>query len=318
MVRPTSFSDKEAFWGNKYDVFYLGSSIIDQFKWLAAKYVGLVKTSGWAGIFWPGFASFKPVIGLLLIFFHVAGIFGFILERKYHYLTIFLLPIVTAILLNIFGVWPFGPFRANLFLFIYFAILTVNGFYFFINNKNRILQYLSYFVIVVFLLVQLPINFDYYSIKPRYTWAIQSNVKDALETIIQYEKVAQSGGDHGERPIFAESHAYVSTNDYYLTHHPNSAHYTKSLQALNLKYYHYESGLKLVGGKHVPVVTKNTILGILLDADIMPTLSRGYAWLVIAEPGAVDAVESFINRMPKRIVYRKKISYGSLVVLLEI
>jgi len=146
----TSVADQESYWGKKYDVFYLGSSFIEQFKWVVSKYVGLVKHSGRAEVFWPGASLFTPVIGILLLIFHFVGILGFLLERKFNYLLLFFLPIVTVILINFFGVWPWGPFRVNLFLLIYFLILTVNGFDFFLNKKNRISRYCVWSIVVVF------------------------------------------------------------------------------------------------------------------------------------------------------------------------
>jgi hypothetical protein len=300
----TNIARQESYWANKYDVFFLGSSLIEQFKWIVSKYAGLVNYSGITEIFWPGISGLAPVIDLMLIFFHMFGVLSFLLEKKYTYLILFLLPITTVILINCFGVWPFGPFRANLFLFLYFLILTVNGFNFFISMKNTILRYVAYCIVVVlFFILQLPINFHYYTIKPRDTWVAQSDVRKALEIIIQYEKARESGGskNYREIPVIADRGAYRSTY-FYLNYHQNAAGFTKSLRELNVQYSR---------------VISESIIGKLKSLSRNPKTSQELSWFVIGKPATITKIEAIINKMPERIVYRKKFSYAGLVVLMK-
>jgi len=169
-----------------------------------------------------------------------------------------------------------------------------------------------------FFMLQLPINFHYYNIKPRGTWAQQSDVRNALETIIQYEKARHSSenGNYRKITVIADEHAFNSTQ-FYLTHHPNSVGYKKSLRQLNVKYSYRKSGIKTVNNKGVERVNNNTIIGMLRNLSRNPQISRGETWFVIGKPAATDKIELIINKMPERIVYRKKLSYASLVVLLK-
>lgn len=311
-----SFAGQDKYWGNKYDVFFLGSSYLGHLKWLATKYAGLVRDAGHAEIFWSGFSRFLPELALLLLFLHGVGILDFILERRFDYLILFFLPIVTVILLNIIGLWPFGPFRVNLFLMVYFLILLVNGLSFFLKRKNQILKYGGYCVLFIFFfLLQLPINFNYYKIKPSDTWdPSQSNVRQVLNAIIGYEDAMKAKGyvASAQFPVFADDHAYFSTQ-FYLKDYWNAAAYRKSLHELNLHYYYVLSGVE-----SLKIKGAYSILDMLRKLSPDPANSRGEAWIVLGYPAAVEKIGRIIDAMPERVIYKKKFSYASLVVLLRI
>lgn len=306
---------EEKYWADKYDVFFLGPNLLEHFKWYILKYAGLVQDSGRAEIFWPALSSFSPLVGLVLIFFHVAGVLGFLLERKLNYLILFLLPILTVILVNFLGMWPFGTFRVNLFLTIYFLILTANGFYYFLNKKNKILHYGVLGIVAVFFLLQLPVNFHYYTIKPRNTWLDgQSDVRKALETIVEYENRLLASGfiSYGKITVAVDNHANF-VMQYYLTQHPESSSYGEQLQKLNIKYKYVLSGVETFQPEGA-----QTIIGTLQSLQRSAGVFRGDQWFLIGNPKAIDRIEPIVNSMPERIVYKKKFSYGTLVMLLRV
>jgi len=309
-----SFSGQEQYWGNKYDVFFLRPNLLEHFKWFVSKYVGLVKDSSRAEIFWPGVSFFKPVTGLFLLFFQASGVLGFLLEKKYDFLILFLLPILTVILVNSLGMWPFGPFRVNLFLMLYFLVPTVNGFNFFIKKNNKILKNGFLCVLVFFFVLQLPINLQYYEIKPRNTWVdAQSDVRKELEIIIKLESARKAQGYVNRQTvrIHADNHAYFATQ-FYLTHHPNAGGYTEALQELNVKYSYVLSGVESFQPEGA-----GSIIDKLEYLSKNPGIYGEVVWYVLGNREAIDKIEPIIASMPERVLYKKKFSYASLIFLLR-
>jgi hypothetical protein len=197
---------------------------------------------------------------------------------------------------------------------IYFLILTANGFYFFLNQKSRISKYGVSCILVTFFILQLPINLQYYTIKPRNTWIpAQSDVRNALETIIEFEHAKQARGyiNRETVSIRADNHAYFPTQ-FYLTQHPDSVGYSKALRELNMKYSYVLSGVEAFQPENIP-----SIMDKLRYLAGRPGIFWGVGWYVIGNPQAIAEIEPLLDAMPERIIYRKKFSYGSLVFLLR-
>ena len=193
-------------------------------------------------------------------------------------------------------------------------ILTVNGFSFFLQKKNTFLKYGVSGILGIFFLLQLPINLDYYAIKPQNSWdPAQSNARNALETILKFESTKRAAGyvNWATVRVRADSHAYFPTQ-FYLNLSPDSAAYTKALQDLNLRYSYVLSGVESFQPEGA-----GTMIDFFKDLSQNPGIYHGVSWYVVGNPEAIDRIEPILNTMPDRILYRKKFSYGSLVFLLR-
>lgn len=122
-------AEESDFWGKKYRVFYTGRGTY--FEWLVERYRGLTSFPGYHMNYWDaswlsadGWSGFQNVAVVIWLILHVTGV-AVLLFRKRHYETLLvLLPIGVVWLFNLAGKWPFGLFRANLFLVGYTAAIA--------------------------------------------------------------------------------------------------------------------------------------------------------------------------------------------------
>ena len=103
-------------WGAKYGVFSIDHGLLDGIAWYGAKTWALVTLPGGLdGL--PAWATTLFGVGF------VAGVAILIAGRRLRELALLATPLVAAAAANLLGYWPYGAFRANLFL-VPGAILT--------------------------------------------------------------------------------------------------------------------------------------------------------------------------------------------------
>jgi hypothetical protein len=127
--------DETAYWANKYNVFYVDSPARSHFSWLADKYARLAAFPGYHYIFWGApwlpeeeWPNIVRVAQTLWQGLHFFGLFMFLWHRRARAAILILLPLVVLIAFNWLGFWPFGIFRANAFLVVYFGAIAAMAF----------------------------------------------------------------------------------------------------------------------------------------------------------------------------------------------
>jgi hypothetical protein len=123
---------EEKYWGRKYNVFYVPSKTTeDQTDWTVSRYEEIVAMPGSRRRLWKSerydesriaeLRSFDSVVWILL---HVAGLTFIIRTRRWREALLLVLPLDVTTAFNVFGFWPLGEFRTNLFALVYAAAIA--------------------------------------------------------------------------------------------------------------------------------------------------------------------------------------------------
>lgn len=102
------------YWGNRYDVFFVGTSAWQRLSWLLSKQIQLLQ--------WPfqfPIRSGEVLIAWIGLIFFLIGLGTLVRRRALPALFLLLSPLAGMVFLNLLGKWPLGPFRTNLFTFAY-------------------------------------------------------------------------------------------------------------------------------------------------------------------------------------------------------
>jgi hypothetical protein len=119
--------DDSKFWGDKYGVFYIDDGRNNQVEWEVSKSAELVAMPGAARLFWQPprplqgrrgreLAGFEQLSWVVL---YGLGLFALARAKRWEHALLLGAPLLTGLLLNVFSLWPWGAFRANLFLLAY-------------------------------------------------------------------------------------------------------------------------------------------------------------------------------------------------------
>ncbi len=96
-------------WGAKYDVFPIGTDLPGAVAWYAQKTYQLIALAGEL--------NRMPVAGTFLFgAAYATGLALLVRSKRWNELALFAGPLVMALAANLLGYWPYGAFRANLFL----------------------------------------------------------------------------------------------------------------------------------------------------------------------------------------------------------
>jgi hypothetical protein len=115
-----------AYWGAKYDVFYLGSGLGGQLRWLLGKTYDVASFPAKLKTFWLD-RSVGEVFEVLVVAWCLVGAIAVLAGRRWPRAGLWLSPWVVTIALNLAGWWPYGTFRTNLFLLAYSLPLALVG-----------------------------------------------------------------------------------------------------------------------------------------------------------------------------------------------
>ena len=154
--------EEENFWANKYNSFYVaeGDNATEgtRVDWVAKRYASVVaipamERDSW-GSRWMERKTRHSIEDAWYYFWvglHLAGIVSLAHRRRFHLLTLWLLPLLVALGFNQIGRWPFSAFRVNLFTLAYTLPLACAGFDGLLGNRRRWVE-LSTRAAVVFVL----------------------------------------------------------------------------------------------------------------------------------------------------------------------
>lgn len=298
------------YWGKKYDVFFLSSSFPDHAQWIFKKYLSLVQSSGTASIFWDLKFNGYSIIKVALWAFHCMGLTMFVVRRKWEYVLLFVVPIAIIIVCNIMGLWLFGAFRVNIFMFCYFILISLYGMDAAISMGNKYSKLaITSLIITIFIVLQLPFEISHYTMKgqivsvPGY-WAPNSRIRYVLDTISNYELSKNATTKQNEECIvLADGHSFDPVK-YYLWKH----------SSLSKKYEHLYSNGKLrlehIQGPHRIIKKLNKI-----TAD--PSLAGKRVWIIISEYRSINKVDLLFSKK-KNIILRKNFNGANLLLYYQI
>jgi hypothetical protein len=109
LFEATGAASSRLLWGAKYDVFPIGTGFVHGIGWYLRK--------TWSLATLPGELDGMPAAGRVLFGLCVAGgVATLAAARRWRELLLFAGPLVAALAANVAGFWPYGAFRANLFL----------------------------------------------------------------------------------------------------------------------------------------------------------------------------------------------------------
>jgi hypothetical protein len=122
----------DAYWGNKYDVFFVHGHGQRHWLWSLEKYGDIAAYPGQRRESWRAtgplgagaVATLSSLYRAFWIMLHFAGIALLAYRRRFLELTLLLGPLLTLLAFNALGLWPFGAFRTNLFAVGYASALA--------------------------------------------------------------------------------------------------------------------------------------------------------------------------------------------------
>lgn len=297
---------QEAYWGNKYDVFYAGQGFFEKLEWLAVKYYELVNFSSNISTALYGYPNVKLILSVVFVVLHLIGIASFIHKKNYTHLLLFFAPIALVVFVNVIGYWPFGPFRTNIFLLLYFSIVTVIGIKSLAECKYKLIRIMTIAttIVVAFGSFSMFVYRHDYTVKPYYSGAMQSNVREAIEFIVDNEKLTLSASKFRaeEVKVIAGWHAYVSLK-HYLEHDSRSYIYNDFFQKNNI---------------HLENVDVKALIPALRNLEFLPNGRGRDMWFVLEEPYWINQLELILNQVPDRVLCVKKFSYGTIAVKMKV
>ena len=263
-----------SFWGRKYDVFHLpgGQS---QLEWVLRKFVALVEVGTHGETFFPKLdlvASATEWIAKLLFFF---GIGASILKRDFRFLVLFVVPVGVCLSFNLMGWWPWGAFRANIFLFGYVVFIFLYGIDALLTVQLEPLRLGAVAIVAAFVLLRLPWDPGYFAEKRK--WTYNSRMREVIDTIYEQDRVFFAehpvNTPSDRRRIVIDAHGFHPLS-YYMK---NSDSYSKQRRDfIRNNYRIYVPGYRTVG------------------ADVAPALADP-SWVVIAERAARQRIREYLT-----------------------
>ncbi|HEX4335165.1 MAG TPA: hypothetical protein VH062_04585 [Polyangiaceae bacterium] len=127
-------STESEYWGNRYDVFFVGTGFAAHLRWHAEKLWDVLAFPGVHGTWSSTELSDSAVSQMSTVYraawlvLHLAGVTLLFRARRFAVATLLLLPLVTASLFNVAGLWPWGAFRTNTFLLAYTCSIAAFAF----------------------------------------------------------------------------------------------------------------------------------------------------------------------------------------------
>ena len=292
--------------GEKYDVFCLSSNFSYHLQWIFKKYLLLMERSGTATIFWGLNFDGYIIIKVALWAFHFIGLAAFGVRRKWEYLLLFVLPILTIILFNIMGLWPFGAFRVNVFMFCYFVIISLYGIDTAINIDNKHIKLaMASLIVTIFILLQFPFGINHYAIKIPGCWTTDSNMRSVLDTISSYELSKNAKTKQNEECIlFTDWHSFFPVRYYLWKHSSLSKKYEKFLSNGKLRLYNIR--LKC-----------NEVIKSLNKITKSPGLAGKGVWILISKRKCVSEVDQYLSKK-NNIIIKEIFRGGHLLIYYQI
>lgn len=288
---------QESYWGTKYDVFFMGSGIFDRITWLFGKYADLVHASLRAKVFWSFGFDLKVVLAPVAYAAHLAGLITLVARRDIARALLFVLPIAVAIFFNGLGMWPFGAFRTSLFLYEYFAFISLLGLDAALTASSRTMRVGAAVVVAAIVSLQLPLDLSYHNVKPLGSLTYHSEMRAVLEHIYQVDREELGGSPSGI--IVVDNHSFAQIA-FYVHRYPATA---PRFEGFFSNYNIMSKKLSGVAGSYSN-----------LDQNLRTIRPGRRLWIIVAKPPHLDKVAA-MPIIKKHARFVKNFGGGNLLVL---
>lgn len=265
-------------WGAKYDVFPLDRGLLDGIAWYGSK--------TWALLALPGGLDGMPAWALSLFGTgYVAGVATLVAGGRLRELALLVTPLVAAAAANLLGYWPYGAFRANLFL-VPGALLTTALAVDWVASR-RPGRWAAYGSLAAILWVGVAAWPEAYRTKRSIDWAAATQMTDVLARIDERWRESPTTWSN---VIVADWHAWRPTL-FYLPRFPGLAR-----------------DVRLVRGPVADAVSLETQLIREIDRAIRERRPTR-VWLVIAKLDAHDGILSS-STIRRHAAFRREFMTG--------
>jgi hypothetical protein len=194
-------------WGTKYGVFPIDTGFFGGLTWYAQKTWSLMSLPG-ALEGMPAYT--RPLFGIA----YAGGVAVMLAARRQRELALLCAPLVAAALANLLGYWPYGAFRANLFL-IPGALLVIGQGLDWLAAERRA-RFVAHALLVGVLVAAVSVDPASYHTKLSKHWAAAPQLTQVLEEI---DRRRRRGPDTLTNVILADWHSWRPIS-YYLRDYP--------------------------------------------------------------------------------------------------
>ena len=201
------FESQRLFWTHKYDVFPNELSVLGNLYWYVMNTLDLI---AFPGMLYDRFHVSLTLIKFVFPVLFITGIYCLIRGKTYLLLAILLSTLIATLFANFLGMWPYGVFRTNLFLFPGIVLIIGFGLDKLVGKSPGNIPVMI--AVLILMLLLLPDDFLYHKQKYQQHWAPSPQHTRVLDTIL--ERYRQDNG-YAANVILADWHTW-RTFDYYI------------------------------------------------------------------------------------------------------
>jgi hypothetical protein len=293
-----SASERSEYWGSKYGLFCQDSAHIC-IAWTAEKFIEL---SYWIGKPYAAWQSGWLLGVLPQLLMAAAFAFGLIImaiKRDFYFFLLFASPIFVVIIFNVLGYWPWGLFRTNLFLFIYFLFVSFYAWETCINffqHRSTRSKMCVITVMILLLLARLPFPVDVYAYKVLGAGS-NSEMPQLLNVLVQSSQKEGSNEKCQKGRIGVDGHSLGQIH-YYLNIHPQwKKHFEQSFVIIPNREVSLDQSLHC--GLLVVYHLNNDEIQEILEQEQLKTPDTA-SWAIISKRLRIEAVDESPNLKIKR------------------
>lgn len=204
-LRVANADAESDFWGQKYDVFYVGGNVVDGVRWALSKTFDVAGFPGRlaTGMPEPLTSWLDDGLPIVAAIVTLAAAAVLIARRRFTALTIWVSPWVLTGAFNAAGKWPYGVFRTNLFLLVYATGIIVQGLDELAASRawSSSTRRGASGAVVAFSALVFPWNLDHFRVKEERSMALNTSVRTAIE------QIAREAPAEGPVDLILDGHA---------------------------------------------------------------------------------------------------------------
>lgn len=294
------------YWGDKYDVFYVETPKArdhdTRVEWISEKYGDVAALPGLRRTLWELPAplegereELQQLERLSWIALHLMGAFYLVTRRRGEEALLLFGPLVVIVVANLFGVWPFGAFRTNLFLCAYTLPIAVFGIELMGAATSSRRVAIASLASLAYVVPALVFGFD--GRAPKATWTRNLEIPVVLEVLRTQRQRHLDQNPRAPRELVVMDLHTAEPYDYYLRFHP-------AARERHGEYFRRNFRRTVVSGGS----------GRLTQGLLNLLQSEGDpVWVVVSKPAYVGAVQQVARRRGS-ILFEERISDDHLLL----